>query len=196
MPDQDVLRVLDTPANLAANLKNRMFGFDTVGNRFGVKNNSGVMKYVSEDALQCLLAGPQTLTGLKTFGAGAIVNTSFVVNSLADLKGVAKFGSEMRSDPTNTLDAGIGYVDYAIALANQIDATGKSVIAVQPSTGFDFYSFTGLTDGNIYFIRNYNSSLGAQIDSGIAGFPITIPAFELVVASSDSAFSPPFVGTE
>jgi len=64
---KDIYRVFDTPANLAANLKEKMFGYDTTGQRFGANVPSTGMKYVSEDTLQCLLAGTQTISGLKTF---------------------------------------------------------------------------------------------------------------------------------
>lgn len=67
MSDEDVIRVNDTPANLTANLKDKMFSWDITNNRFGAKIAGGIMKWISEDAKQMLLATVQTVTGLKTF---------------------------------------------------------------------------------------------------------------------------------
>lgn len=103
MPDQDVLRVLDTPANLATNLKNRMFGFDTTNNRFAAKNNSGVMKFVSDDTQQCLLATAQTLSGQKTFTPQTLhTGGTKVSNNVKHILGAGNNG-EVYFDGTDTV---------------------------------------------------------------------------------------------
>ena len=71
--NKDVLRVHDTPANLFANLKDLMFGYDTTNNRWASKLSGGSMKYVSDDTQQVLIAGTQTITGLKTFTQNVIM---------------------------------------------------------------------------------------------------------------------------
>ena len=77
----DIIRVFDTPANLAANLKEKMIGGDTAGNRFAAKFPSIGMKYVSNDDLQALLAKANAFTGLNTFAALTTFNENITLNS-------------------------------------------------------------------------------------------------------------------
>jgi hypothetical protein len=107
MANKDVIRVFDTPGNLASNLKDGMFGFDQTGNRFAAKRLSdSIMKYVSEDGLQCLLAGNQTLTGIKTF-------TQNIITTADKLIGIDQVGGiQIRaSNKIRVMDSGVLYGD-------------------------------------------------------------------------------------
>lgn len=73
----DVLRVFDTPGNLSSDLKDGMFGYDTTNDRIAVKRLAdSQMLYVSEDSQQCLLAGNQTVAGIKTFSSFPVTPSS------------------------------------------------------------------------------------------------------------------------
>jgi len=73
---EDVLRTHKTPANLSADLKDLMFGYDITNDRFASKIAGGTMKWVSDDTQQVLIAGTQTITGLKTFSLNVIMTAA------------------------------------------------------------------------------------------------------------------------
>lgn len=73
---RDVLRVVDTYANLLTKLKEKMFGYDTTNDRLVIKKPGGTFKTISDDTQQMLLSGNQTVAGVKTFDSSPLVPTA------------------------------------------------------------------------------------------------------------------------
>jgi len=67
----DVLRVFDTPANLSANLRNLMLGFDTTNKRLAAKDGSGTMYYFESTSGTGFLKADGTVTPTDNFNWGA-----------------------------------------------------------------------------------------------------------------------------
>jgi len=94
--NKDLIRVEDTEANLNTNLKDQMMAYATT-DKFAYKNSSSVMKYVSNDSLQALLAKANIFTALNTFQQNIII-------SAAKLLGVNGIGGlRLKSANTNTI---------------------------------------------------------------------------------------------
>ena len=125
--NKDVIRVFDTPANLAANLKNKMFGFDSTGIRFAAKDASGTMRYVSHDSLQCLLAGTQTITGIKTFSANTFFTGSITLGGINPVSSILDEDDFVSNSATGlaTQRSTKAYVD-AKFIANDLDIAGDT----------------------------------------------------------------------
>lgn len=122
---EDVLRVNDNATNLTANLKNRMFGFDNVGDRFAAKVG-GVMKWVSTDEKQVLLAGVQTITGIKTHNANLLVQDGSRLGvgattpaALLDINGVSSVSNCRIGSTTANLDSELRLLENRGALSHQ-----------------------------------------------------------------------------
>lgn len=109
---KDVLRVHDTPANLSANLKEEMFGWDTTNNRLGVKLAGGSMKFTSDDTQQVLIAGTQSITGAKTFDQ----NIKTVVGKLLSLDDIAGFRLNTTSTHTISDDDSLYRIDQLLGI--------------------------------------------------------------------------------
>jgi len=73
---KDVLKLFIAEASFLAGSKRRQMGFDTTTKRALLHDDSTdtLAWAVSDDSLQCLLAGTQTLAGLKTFSSLVAIN--------------------------------------------------------------------------------------------------------------------------
>jgi len=155
--NRDVIIVEDTVANLTANLKNQMKAYNLPEDRFAYKTAAGVMKFVSQDELQMLLATTQTVTGLKTFTANLTANQ--LITSLKDVrtKGLMMQGRVI---------AGAG--GASSGTAEQVDVTNVGFVTLAPAGGFRFYDFINKVDGQVIFINKLSGTNGVEIDTTIA----------------------------
>jgi hypothetical protein len=112
------------------------------------------MRYWSDDTKQMLLTTAQTASGSKNFSDSATFSSSVTVG-----------GSFILSSGSSA-DYGAGSSSLANARAAQDSAANKTRILVEPtSTGTDdYYSFSGLVDGQVLFVHNVEGCVDALID--------------------------------
>ena len=98
----DVIRVWDTESNLPIILRAGMLGATTDTDKLVAKrlSDSSIYKW-SDDTKQLLLAGAQTVTGVKTFSSGPVVNALLKTNSIA-------FQSELTQPDNGGANEGAG----------------------------------------------------------------------------------------
>lgn len=126
---KDVIKVFDTPANLAANLAENMMGYDTTNDRFAAQlPSAGGLKVVSDDSQQCLLATPQTLTGLKTITQNLIVTAAKMItlNQIGGLK--FNTGDKHGFSINDTLDGGYIYKELLNVLGGVLSVHDRTLI--------------------------------------------------------------------
>jgi len=147
MPNKDVLRVWDTAVNLAANLKNKMFGYDTNGERFAGKNASGTMKYVSEDTLQALLAKANTFTAVNTW-------TQNMVTTANKLIGIDQVGG-IKIQASNKIDIAEDFTNYGAVRDEALNVLDGNGIVLDVA---DTISDEVITDGDFSAAGNWTFS--------------------------------------
>jgi len=88
---RDVLRLFIDEASFLAGSKRRQMGFDTTTKRALLHDDTTdtLAWAVSDDSLQCLLAGTQTLSGAKTF------TSKLTVNDDVDAIGIVRVGDSI-----------------------------------------------------------------------------------------------------
>ena len=159
--NEDVLRVNDTEANLTTNLKSRMLAYATDTGKFAAKVG-GIMKYVSNDALQALLAGTQTFTGAKSFDLPIGATGGIVIGKETIL--TPKIVTSVTGGTTILDTSDTSYI--LLNLADTGAASGKAV---------------GLSAGSTYGQRlliTSNDSTSAEIDAAVpSGASLRFPGF-------------------
>ena len=138
----DVLRLMISEAAFIAGSKRKQLGFDESTKRAMLHASASdvIAWQVSDDSLQCVLAGTQTLAGLKTFTLGLIVGTSSGGKFGTDGGGV--FLRSLDADPldieTNAGDIVFKPADTAIATMDSSSltmSTGKEIVTAASATG-------------------------------------------------------------
>jgi hypothetical protein len=176
--NKDVIRVQVNEALLSSTLRAGMLGFATDTNRMAYKrlSDSG-MKYWSDDSLQMLLAGAQTVTGNKTYSGTSQFNNSVTVN--------ASFNSQKTALFTGNVDLGAGFANLAAARAAQDDLTNINRVQLKDTASSDnHFSFSNLIDGQVIFASNYSGCSIAYIDSDPTN---QVSSTEITIALGESA---------
>jgi len=186
--NKDIIRVFDTPANLAANLRSGMFGYDTTNDRLGVKRLAdGNMKYFENIGNAGLTIAGDSGTGeiilasetlavegganqIETSISGNTLTVGFVTNprvsgnlsidGTLDVDGDASFDSRHILSVTGRVNLGAGASSWANAQAAPDSATSRSRIIVTPDADPEYYALSNLVDGQVLFI--YNNESGAN----------------------------------
>lgn len=179
--NKDVIRLFDTEANLisGSTMRPGMLSHATDTNRIVRKRLSdSAFHYWSDDSKQMLLAGAQTVTGNKTYSGTSAFSGAATFSNLLTANNELILGAR--------LDLGAGGSGGS---PSSDDVSGYSLIILAPTTlnVDDNYVFTDLSDGQILFVFNNNSSLGAVIQDGL--FTITVPTYEMVIMIWDDTIS-------
>ncbi len=160
--NKDVIRVEDTPANLALNLKDQMMAYDPTGGgggRFAFKDSGSVMRFVSNDTLQVLLAGTQTITGLKTFTQNIIMTASKLL-TLDQIGGLRMAASDKYVLSDN--DSGYSVNELLSIFGGKLDIQNRNNVVTPSTPILKFNDFS--TDSS------WTKTAGFTIGSGVANF--------------------------
>jgi hypothetical protein len=154
---KDVRKLFIDKASFIAGTKRQQMGFDTTLKLAMLHDDtSDVISWeVSDDSLQCLLAGTQTITGAKTFSANTTFNEDIVLGSSCDITG----------SPDFTITDNIG-VAFAIREAFSY------YLAISTSNGSEYIRF-GNSSNNplISFLSTSITSFAGnvQLQASVAG---------------------------
>jgi hypothetical protein len=103
---KDLIRYFDTPAALAANLKEKQKGYDNVNDRISLKLPGGALKHWSDDTKQVLIEGTQTINGSKTFLLNILMSSGKLL-SLDSVGGIRLVdGEKITISPDDTAFGG------------------------------------------------------------------------------------------
>lgn len=124
-------------------------------------------------------------SGVETIAAWSNLVT---IKSALTAEGRLVTKDEIRLHTDSRVDFFSGYVDMATAQSNQDNVVGISRVSLEPGTNLDNYSFSNLSDGQMLYIINVSSSLGAIIDGGSFG-NFTAPSLEMTIAQYDGTLT-------
>lgn len=102
-----------------------------------------------------------------------------------DVVKALSYKAEIRAQSTGRVNLGAG---GSLASPTSDSVAGKSRVILLPGTAAttDHYAFTGMTDGQILYVFNEESTLGANIIINGGSGVVTIPAYEMVIMVYDS----------
>lgn len=155
----DVIMKFGPEAVVAAALRAGMKGVATDTNRFIIKKLSdSSIRYWSDDSLQCLLAGTQTITGNKTsIGTWAL-------NGITTFGAKAKFAAAIVDVPTALSSIIDGVTVLSCASSSHIKVTKNSATPADNTVGMG----AGSEDGQVIIISCSDQS-GIEIDPAVSG---------------------------
>lgn len=159
---KDILKLFIAEASFLAASKRRQMGFDTTTKRALLHDDSTdtLAWAVSDDSLQCLLAGIQTITGAKTFSADLTLTSTL---SIGETTG-ATANIDLRS--TDTGSQLINFKNVAgTVIAKIYHALGDDTLSINVdgdvidvySTGVDIHQDL-LVNANVQATGNIKSS--------------------------------------
>lgn len=187
--NSDVIRLFDTPSNLSTNLKEKMIAGDVTNVRFAAKFPTIGMKYVSDDSKQLLLAGAQTVTGIKTWSANQIfsadIRGGFTLGSvlIADVNGAIKEANAGLFFDVATIELGVG-TNTPSSIIDAVQAAGNGQIGLTTSGLNSTANLSLQNDSQQWLFRTNGSAADALVirDNTAAADALTISASSLEVA--------------